>query len=259
MSTQLEGGVRLAADPTIGYAAWFHELDAWTEYWDIYHPETRGRFYFGDGGEETGLLTVLLPRSGRPPAFQTWVAVALQQAPHQHFADAIREPATRAAVLEVDELVGALFARHFGAATDPAAQADYLRATHLFALDALPPATERAKRIPPDDHRARTAGRHTLDGDLMWFAWALHTEAAVLLLGPHDPGHARRSLMLAAVATGCAANFAWRGHRRTRPEYRADEATATLLRERGRAWTADSVAAAEEIRALYRLREWGHV
>jgi hypothetical protein len=20
------------------WVAWFHELDAWTEYWDIYHP-----------------------------------------------------------------------------------------------------------------------------------------------------------------------------------------------------------------------------
>ena len=34
------------------YMAWFHELDAWTEYWDIYHPETHGRFYFGDGARE---------------------------------------------------------------------------------------------------------------------------------------------------------------------------------------------------------------
>jgi hypothetical protein len=48
------------------YVAWFHELDAWTEYWDVYHPETRGRYYFGDGGEEPGLLTQILRISNDP-------------------------------------------------------------------------------------------------------------------------------------------------------------------------------------------------
>jgi hypothetical protein len=49
-----------ATDADVRHVGFFHELDAWTEYWDIYHPETRGRFYFGDGSEP-GLLTRLLP------------------------------------------------------------------------------------------------------------------------------------------------------------------------------------------------------
>jgi len=40
--------------------AYFKELDAWTEYWDIYHPETGGRYYFGDG-EQPGLLAAFRP------------------------------------------------------------------------------------------------------------------------------------------------------------------------------------------------------
>src|SRR6201996_654767 len=54
------GGVRPAmgmlVDAANRYAAWFHELDAWTQYWDIYRPETRGRYHFGNGTTEPGLL-----------------------------------------------------------------------------------------------------------------------------------------------------------------------------------------------------------
>ncbi|HEY6176492.1 MAG TPA: hypothetical protein VIX73_18680, partial [Kofleriaceae bacterium] len=59
------------------------------------------------------------------------------------------------------------------------------------------------------------------------------------------------------VATGCPANFAWRGHRRTRAEYRGDAATHRLLRSRGLAWVGDLDAAAAEVHTLYRIREWG--
>ena len=110
--------------------------------------------------------------------------------------------------------------------------------------------------ISDDDPRKPTAGRHTLEGDIMWFAWALQLEAAHAIVGA-DEGHARRALQMAGVATGCPANFAWRGHRRTRAEYRPDAETASLLRERGMRWATDFGAAAEEVHALFRIREWG--
>jgi hypothetical protein len=238
--------------------AWFHDLDAWTEYWDVYHPETKGRFYFGDGNGEAGLLGRFLPRTTYPPPWMAWHNAALNSGSHEDFRALVREPEVAAAVLEVDDLVSGLFARHFGDAADPAVQADYLEATFRFALDVLPPATEREARLAPGDWRKRTAGRHTLDGDLMWFAWALHTEAVEALRGRADSSaQARRALTLAGIAAGCPANFAWRGHRRTRAEYRPDEATLELLRARGLAWARDYDAAAAEIRALYQIREWG--
>ena len=89
----------------------------------------------------------------------------------------------------------------------------------------------------------------------MWFAWALVLEAADAVRG--DAGRARRALQMAGVATGCPANFAWRGHRRTRSEYRRDAETAALLHERGLAWASDLAAGAREVRALYVIREWG--
>lgn len=239
-----------------GHAAWFHELDAWTEYWDIYHPETRGRFYFGDDRGEPGLLSRLLPRHDYPPPFVAWTRMALGSAARDRFVTEVRAPDVAAAVLEVDALVARIFAAHFGAADAPGVAADYLDAMFGFAIDALPPATERAARIPAGDFRAATAGRHALDSDVMWFAWALHLEAAAALAG-RDAGHARRALMMAGVAMGCAANFAWRGHRRTRRGYRRDAATHRALRERGLAWAGDLGAAAAEVHALYRIREWG--
>jgi hypothetical protein len=122
--------------------------------------------------------------------------------------------------------------------------------------DTLPAATERAARVDPADPRSHTAGRHTLDGDTMWFAWALATEAADAL---DDTGEraAFHALTMAGIAVGCAANFAWRGHRRTRREYRPDGATAELLRRRGMAWASDLEGAAAKVHALFRIREWG--
>jgi hypothetical protein len=209
------------------YVAWFQELDAWTEYWDIYHPETHGRYYFGDGKHEIGLLTQFLPRDGYPKAFLAWTRMALLSDAATCFVNAVREPDVAAAVMEVDTLIGNLFNQHFGNANDPVVQLDYLKAIFRFATDSLPPAIERDSLVAEDDPRKLTAGRHTLDGDIMWFAWALHTEAVYAIVG-EDSDHARRTLFIAAVAIGCAANFAWRGHRRTRPAYSPDDVTEHL-------------------------------
>ena len=183
--------------------------------------------------------------------------MALRQGSAGDFAVIVRQPDVAEAIMEVDALVARLFTKHFGDADDPRVRADYLAATYEFATDALPPATERADRIADDDPRKSTAGRHTLDGDMMWFAWALHTEAAFEIAGA-DAGNPRRALMLAGIASGCPANFTWRGHRRTRPDYAADEKTHRILHALGLRWAADFAAAREEIHALFRIREWGH-
>jgi hypothetical protein len=235
-------------------ASYFRELDAWTEYWDIYHPETHGRYYFGDDGEEPGLLSWYLPRSGKPQAFRTWHHAALFDISADAFQTAVSEPKVAKAVLEVDRLIGRIFAEHFGNPCDHATRVDYLSAMHSFAADTFPPAVTRDALISHDDPRKATAGRHALDGDLMWFLWALHLEAADLV---SEDDHARRTLMMAGIATGCPTNFVWRGHRRSRPEYSASLATVALLRARGLVWARDFVAATREVHALYRLREWG--
>jgi hypothetical protein len=257
------------------YVAWFHELDAWTEYWDIYHPESHGRYYFGDGDGEPGLLTRFLPRTQYPPPWVAWTRMALGVGSSDKFLDEVRGPEVASAVMEIDALQGRLFAKYFGEASNSRVQADYLEAIFRFATDSLPPATERTGQIPDEDWRKRTAGRYTLDGDLMWFAWALQLEAAHAVAngsaqnlrgdgaghrgpaGECETDRARRTLLLAGVASGCPANFAWRGHRRTRSEYRPGLETTRLLRSRGLEWASDFAGAVEEVHALYRIREWG--
>jgi hypothetical protein len=239
------------------YAAWFHELDAWTEYWDIYHPETHGRYYFGDGEMEPGLLSRFLPRTQYPPAWIAWSRMALGINSRRAFLDEVCKDDTASAILEVDALVDRLFEKYFGDATDEDVKTTYLNGIFRFAIDVLPAATERDAKIAEGDWRKPTAGRHTLDGDLMWFAWALQLEAAHAIAGK-DAGHPRRSLLLAGVATGCPANFAWRAHRRTRAEYGCNPETVAVLNNRGMQWALDFDASADEVHALYRIREWGH-
>lgn len=237
------------------YAAFFHELDAWTEYWDIYHPETKGRFYRGDG-DERGLLTLFVPGpTGSPPIFAAWKRRALGLDLTDEFSQlAVQEPVASAA-LELDDLVCRVVRSHFGDPTEASVRMDYLRAIHRCATDSLPAATERLSRVPAGDPRRRTAGRHTIEGDMMWFIWALEVEAARTA-----SGRARcdlHALVLAGVATGTAASFAKDGHRRTRPEYRHDDGTRRLLEARGTGWAQDVEAAATEVHELFQIREWG--
>ena len=238
------------------YAAWFHELDAWTQYWDIYHPETHGRYHFGNGLTEQGLLRRFVRHEQRPPVFNAWVRMALRLDGRRKFIEEARVPEVAAAVLELDRLVSRLFKAHFGDPRDPRVQEDYINALLCFGCDMLPPATERAARFSDDDPRKAAAGRYTMEFDLVWFSCALHLEAVHAIYGV-DEEHARRSLMLAGIAVGCSADYVWRGRRQCRPEYSRDFQTAYLLRHMGVEWAADFAAAAREVHALVRIREWG--
>jgi len=238
------------------YGAWFHELDAWIRFWDIYHPETAGRYYFGNGSSEPGLLRRFLPRKSRPAIFNAWVRMALALDTRQKFVDEARVPEVAAAVLEVDRLFSRLFKSHFGDARDPEVRADFINAMLCFGCNTLPPASDRAARIAADDPRKSSAGRYSMDADLMWFSWSLHLEAVHAVIGV-DEEHARRSLMLAGIVVGCSADFVWSGRGKSRPEYSRDFQTAYLLRNMGAKWAKDFTEGRNEVHGLFRIREWG--
>jgi hypothetical protein len=238
------------------YVAWFHELDAWTQYWDLYHPETNGRYHFGNGTTEPGLLRKFVRHEQRPPVFNAWVRMALSLDNRHRFVEEARVPEVAAAVLEVDRLVSRLFKAHFGDASDPRVQEDYINAMLCYGCDLFPPATERAARFSDDDPRKEGASHFTMEFDLVWFSCALHLEAVHAIFGV-DEEHARRALMLAGLAVGCSADYVWRGRRQCRLEYSRDFQTAYLLRNMGVEWAADFAWAAREVHALFRIREWG--
>jgi hypothetical protein len=244
-------------DSAARHAAWFHELDAWTQYWDIYHPETRGRYHFGNGTTEPGLLSRFLCKEKRPAVANAWFRMALGYGTREKFIEEARAPEVAAAVLEVDRLAGRLFAKHFGDASDPQVRDDYINALLCYGCGTLPPAIERAARFADDDPRKPGAARYAMEYDLAWFCCAIQLQAVYAIFGA-DEDHPRRSLMLAGLAVGCSADFTWGGRRQTRPVYGRDFQTAYLLRHLGADWSQDFEAAAREMHALFRIREWGH-
>lgn len=243
------------ANEDAAYAAYFHELDAWTEYWDVYHPETGGRYYLGSPGQ-FGLLELFVPGRTVPPVYDAWKRRALGLDPSEEFTRLAALHPVAGAAIELDDLVAGVFERHFGDPADPNARRRYLRAIYGAGTDTLPAATERLDRIAVGDPRRRTAGRHTIEADMMWFVWALQIETA-RVARPTGDRHDLWALLLAGVAVGSAANFALRGHRRTRPEYRADAATRERLFRRGLRWADDLEAATAEVHDLFQIREWG--
>jgi hypothetical protein len=244
------------------YTAYFFELDAWSEYWDIYKPETRGLYHFGDGSTP-GYLSAFLPGPGRPraPVFDAWKAYALSSriperdpAARLHFEELARQPEVTEAVLAVDLLVTGLLVEHFGDGNGGFDRDAYFDALERFALDTLPGCPERYALIPDDDGRKASSPTHQIAGDVMWFAWATHLECTELV--SEEPSSAR-ALLMAGIAFGCSMDYAFRGRGRTRAEYRSrDGAAWARIWERGRETAGDFERAAADVRELFFIRTY---
>jgi hypothetical protein len=73
----------------------------------------------------------------------------------------------------------------------------------------LPECPERFERVPEHDMRKSSALHHTIEGHVMWFAWAVRLECAELA-APADPeAQALRRLLMARAALGCSFDFAF--------------------------------------------------
>jgi len=240
--------------PGSKYSAYFKELDAWTEYWDIYHPETRGRYYFGDG-DSPGLLATFLPTPMcyRNPVFDSWKSLALysdetvEAGAWERFETEARKPHVVDAVLEVDALVLRLMREHFADDSGVVDDFAYLDAMERFGKDTLPACPERYARIPDGDGRKSTSLHHTIEGHVMWFGWAVHLICAQMS-APRDPeADALRRLLLAGAALGCAFDFAHRKRCHTRSAYMGESGRANIWRQAQRG-LADFEASAQEMR-----------
>lgn len=248
------------------YAKYAWDLDSWTEYWDIYRPETKGCYYFGSA-DCAGYLNQFLPNpvtGRRSPVFDVWKALifssgdASMAAFEEQFYARIRQPEVKEAVLAVDELVRRLLRNHF---TDETGKVDiyaYLDCMERFGKDTLPECRERFERIADDDARKPTSLHHTIEGDVMWFAWALHLECAQSVAAPDAEATAVRAILLAGIAQGCAFDYAFRRGYRTRKEYRAADSTSRAsIWSRSLLCAGDFSLGARELRELFRIRTYG--
>jgi hypothetical protein len=251
--------------PGSRYARFFWELDAWTEYWDISHPETHGRYYFGEG-DSPGYLAAFLPspKRLRDPVFDAWKSLAIYSADGPgrtllaRFQAEARRPDVVEAVLAVDELVLELVKQHFATPGGGVDTLAYLDAMERFGKDTLPECPERFERLSATDPRKSSSLHHTIERHVMWFGWAVHLEGAELV-APVDPdAQALRRLLLAGAALGAAFDFAFRGRCRTRREYVfADETAWASIWSRARQCALDFSDGANGMRALFRIREYG--
>jgi hypothetical protein len=232
------------------YAAFFRDLDSYTEYWDLYRPETNGRY-----------MDAAIATFGAP--LQSWTAYALKENSAQAPALLAKLKAALAvaenaqALRTIDELLLMLLQRHFpGPAEGQIEAGAYVNAVEGFARDVLPPDPDRLARTPSDDSRYAYAGRHRMDGAVMWFNWAGVLDCVDLLDGdaaftPH------RTVQIAAAAFGSAMDYAFRGQvgfrGKTRPEYKPDEPTVVLLRSQVKSWIADGTLARGQARELFRI------
>jgi len=130
------------------------------------------------------------------------------------------------AVLAVDDLVCRLVRQHFGSESGRVDAMAWLDAMERFGKDTLPENPARFARIPTHDPRKSTSLHHTIEGHIMWFAWAAQLECAELA-DPQSANAGLRSLVMAGIALGCSFDFAFRKRCRTRNEYVAAEPVAS--------------------------------
>lgn len=251
--------------PASRYSDFFSELDAWTEYWDIYHPETEGLYYFGNEGNP-GYLSRFLPSPtrGRNPVFESWKRMALfgggtaDAELLKAFKSQVQQPHVEEAVLAVDELVCRLVREHFSTSSGAIDALAYLDAMERFGKNTLPENPERFACIPEHDPRKSTSLHHTIEGHIMWFAWAAHLEC-VEMVSPKESQNAELwPLLMAGTAMGCSFDFAFRKRCRTRSEYlSADIEAGSRIWRRALHLSLDFKQAASEVRQLFRIREYG--
>jgi hypothetical protein len=253
--------------PVERYAAFFFELDAWSEYWDLYQPETRGRYYFGDCSDPGYLSTFLpSPRQTRSPVFDAWKAQAIATrdpvagpATRVAFEAAVgARPAIAEAVIEVDALVCRLVRQHFDTGNGSLDREVYFDAIERFARNLLPESPGRYARVPEHDYRKATSRHHTMEGDIMWFAWATQLDIAQLVAPASGAELELRTLLMAGVALGCSMDYAFSGRCRVRREYQPADAVAwSRIWQAASECASDFDAAAREVRELFLIRAFG--
>lgn len=230
------------------YAAYFRDIDSYTEYWDKYRPETNGSVM--------ATVRKFFPGPLLDPAWMDYArasGTAGEALALQVLTAVLNQAEIRDAVLAIDDLVVGLVEQHFPSASG-AATARYLDAMERFGRDQLPLDADRDSRIDPGDSRKAHAQFHRMDGSIMWFMWAGHLECAIMLRGEADPRHPTRTAMLAAACLGCSMDFVFRdGRPPSRPEYQRNEPTAQSIRLRAGTFIGNSQAAAREMHELFRI------
>lgn len=238
-------------------SAFFTELDAVTQYADVYDvvPDDRYMQMFGK-------VTPVVAAWNR---LATATTPDAQQAALAALRDALAVADVETALRGLDELMVGLLLKHCPDAAQGADADRYLDVVEAFARDVLAPDEDRVARVTakdPDDGRIPNALRHRMDGAGMWFTWAAVVDASAILAENAGTSggieQTARAILLAGCAAGSAFDYTFRAapgdpRGRTRPHYRPDQPTLDELRDAARAWALDLGEARSNARDLARI------
>lgn len=239
------------------YSSFFRDIDAQTEYFDVYGApnglEDMGAYYSLFWGRDLLLqaewLQFFQNRASTPILAQQkakkWIAAIT----------AASQPAISNGILQIDSFICDAARRHFdhNGSFDRLACLDAFR---RFGEDVLPEDEDRESRVraldDPTDYRLvnNFARFHRMDTRMLWFYWFGHLQLAMAIRTPNDPNEDIRKALVAGIFIGQVSDAAYRegSNRQTRPEYLADEQavwqTAVALCD-------DYDVAATEIQDLY--------
>ncbi|WP_414665139.1 hypothetical protein [Horticoccus sp. 23ND18S-11] len=226
------------------YAAFFLELDSYTEYYKYYNaPENYMPVvleYFdrrmGDGTKAIN-------------AWWRWVASrGFPDETHyrKELNDFLGVETVRASILKVNSLMVSLMEKHFPGANGGIDLSAFSDAVEFFAKDQLPPDEDRRQRVrssipqsatPKERKELETyadcyARYHRMDGESMWFNWAAHADMALMIENDSDTASAAKKIQLAGTTVASVIDFVFRKRGKTRPEYSADPGRALVAMRR---------------------------
>lgn len=240
------------------YAAFFRELDAYTEYFDTYGVELGledlGPYYsriWGPG---------LLLQKEWLSYFETKATTPILRAQKERQWGKVLELTSREdiseAIIKIDGVICDLMEKHFLDASEQFNVPACLDAFRRFGEDILPSDEDRKQRVINlgnlSDRRLVSdfAPYHRMDTRKLWFFWFGHLQCANAILGSTDKRAFLRKALAASIFIGQVSDTAFRegSNRQTRSEYLNDRTTvwqsATTLAE-------DFELASNEIQELY--------
>ncbi len=241
------------------YASYFRDLDAVTEYFDVY------------GRPQADYLMPLVMKyfgrddvPGRRKALNIWKSYAVipdddptRAVEKQALEQELAQPDVASAVKSVDTALLNLARTHwsFAGVFDREVM---LEALLRFGADRLPEDNDRLTRIrnlnDPADFRLSYALYHRMDSLVMWMNWMGHVECAAILFGATHSDHALRTVLMSALCLGYSADCVFRSRGHTRPEYYQPDGEDRMWRK-SVLIANDFDKARAEAHALARLRE----
>lgn len=236
------------------YFDFFIDLDAHTEYYDVYNVSLDGKYM--------NAIVQYMKYIGKD-----WMVYATLEN-EQEGKDALNRlkqellnNTTKDNLILTNGLMKTLIEKHFADNTGKVDIESYFDAVERFALDIYPEDIDRFNRITdPNDSRKVHSKYHRMDGEQLWFIWAGQNEWSSFIDNNTSEFGDTRNLQLAGAVFGVCLDYTFRDDRSPKAKkvpaaknYKKDERTLSLLRKRAVGWYNDFNSAIKEIHEIIQI------